>query len=63
MSNLAEIKEKRQGDQANNTYNSGNMTLRVPPEIHAAAAMAAEAHGKSLNQWAAKALKNAADTH
>ena len=42
---------------------SGNMTLHVPPEIHAAAAMvmAAEAHGKSLNQWAVKALKNTAD--
>ena len=36
--------------------------IRVPPEIHVAAAMAAKVHGKSLNHWAAKALKNAADT-
>ena len=30
--------------------------LRVPPEVHAHAAMMAEAHGKSLNQWAADVL-------
>jgi len=36
--------------------------IRVPSEIHVAAAMAAKAHCKSLNYLAAKALKNAADT-
>ena len=30
---------------------SGKIMLRVPPEIHARAAMMAEAHGKSLNSW------------
>lgn len=30
---------------------SGKIMLRVPPEIHARAAMIAEAHGKSLNAW------------
>jgi len=34
--------------------------LRVPPEVHAAAAIAAKASGKSLNQWAAEALEHAA---
>ena len=35
---------------------SGKLMLRVPPEVHAHAAMMAEAHGKSLNQWAADVL-------
>jgi len=26
--------------------------LRIPPEIHAAIALAAEVSGKSINQWA-----------
>jgi len=38
---------------------SGELMLRIPPEIHAHAAMMAEAHGKSLNQWAADVLANA----
>jgi predicted HicB family RNase H-like nuclease len=38
---------------------SGRMMLRVPPEVHAHAAQAAEAHGKSLNQWAAEVLGRA----
>jgi predicted HicB family RNase H-like nuclease len=33
--------------------------LRLPPEVHARAAMMAAAHGKSLNQWAAEVLANA----
>ncbi len=40
---------------------SGNLMLRVHPEIHAAAAIAAESQGKSLNQWAANVLKKAAE--
>ena len=32
---------------------SGNLMLRVPPELHAAVATAAEVSGKSINQWAA----------
>ena len=35
---------------------SGKLMLRVSPEVHAHAAMMAEAHGMSLNQWAAAAL-------
>jgi predicted HicB family RNase H-like nuclease len=35
---------------------SGKLMLRIPPEVHAHAAMMAEAHGKSLNQWAADIL-------
>lgn len=31
---------------------SGNLRLRIPPDIHVAIAKAAEAHGKSLDQWA-----------
>ena len=35
---------------------SGKVMLRISPEMHAEIAMKAEAHGKSLNQWAAEAL-------
>ncbi len=35
---------------------SGNLMLRVPPEIHAAVAAAAEVSGKSINQWATELL-------
>ncbi|WFP49817.1 toxin-antitoxin system HicB family antitoxin [Methylomonas sp. EFPC3] len=30
--------------------------LRIPPEIHTAALLAAKAKGKSLNQWATEVL-------
>ncbi|MEN8218801.1 MAG: type II toxin-antitoxin system HicB family antitoxin [Pseudomonadota bacterium] len=39
---------------------SGNLILRIPPQVHAAIANAAEISGKSLNQWAAEALNQAA---
>lgn len=39
---------------------SGKMLLRVPPEIHGRALVAAQAAGVSLNQWATEALRNAA---
>lgn len=39
---------------------SGKMMLRVPPEVHRAALIAAETSGVSLNQWAAQALAEAA---
>ena len=39
---------------------SGKLMLRVPPDVHAAVATAAQAHGKSINQWASETLKNAA---
>jgi predicted HicB family RNase H-like nuclease len=35
---------------------SGKLMLRVPPELHAAALVKAQAVGKSLNQWAIEAL-------
>lgn len=38
---------------------SGKLMLRVPPDIHARAAMRAEAAGKSLNAWAAETLAKA----
>ncbi|HEX9024022.1 MAG TPA: type II toxin-antitoxin system HicB family antitoxin [Geobacteraceae bacterium] len=38
---------------------SGRLMLRVPPEVHARAAMMAEAHGMSINQWAADVLSKA----
>lgn len=37
---------------------SGKIMLRVPPEVHARAAMLAEAQGKSLNSWMTELLSN-----
>jgi predicted HicB family RNase H-like nuclease len=39
---------------------SGKLMLRVAPEVHSAALIAAQASGVSLNQWAAKVLQAAA---
>ena len=39
---------------------SGKFSLRVAPSIHEAAAIAAAAHGMSLNQWAEDVLRKAA---
>jgi predicted HicB family RNase H-like nuclease len=47
------------GKDPQKTY-SGKMMFRVDPEVHAQAARAAELSGKSLNQWAAEVLANAA---
>ena len=38
---------------------SGKLLLRVPPEVHGKALVAAQAAGKSLNQWAAEVLARA----
>lgn len=38
---------------------SGKLLLRVPPEIHGRALVAAQAAGKSLNQWACEVLQHA----
>lgn len=46
---------KKAGKSPQKPY-SGNIMLRISPEIHAKAAMLAEAHGKSLNAWVAEAL-------
>lgn len=39
---------------------SGKFVLRVDPAVHEAAAVVAASHGKSLNQWAADVLREAA---
>lgn len=39
---------------------SGKLLLRVPPELHGRALVAAQSAGKSLNQWATEALQRAA---
>ena len=41
---------------------SGNLLLRIPPEVHAAIAMAAEVSGKSINQWATETLADVLET-
>ncbi|PKO21268.1 MAG: toxin-antitoxin system HicB family antitoxin [Chloroflexi bacterium HGW-Chloroflexi-1] len=38
---------------------SGKLMLRVPPEVHAAVAAAAEVSGKGINQWATEAFAKA----
>lgn len=38
---------------------SGKLMLRVAPEVHSAALIAAQAAGTSLNQWAAKVIAQA----
>ncbi len=53
---------KELGQKPNKPY-SGNLMLRVSAEIHAAVASAAEASGKSINQWAAGALDKASHAH
>jgi predicted HicB family RNase H-like nuclease len=49
---------KKSGRAPQRPY-SGKLMLRVPPEVRARAAMMAEAHGMSLNQWAAQVLSKA----
>jgi len=39
---------------------SGKFSLRLDPTTHEAAITAATAHGKSLNQWAAETIRQAA---
>lgn len=39
---------------------SGKFSLRVDPATHEAAAIAAAAHGQSLNQWTNEAIRQAA---
>lgn len=53
---------KELGQKPNKPY-SGNLMLRIPTEIHAAVASAAEASGKSINQWAAGVLDKASHAH
>ena len=41
---------------------SGNLMLRIPPQVHAAIATAAEVSGKSINQWASDTLADVLDS-
>ena len=41
---------------------SGRVMLRLPPELHARASAAAQVTGMSFNQWAARALEQAAES-
>ncbi len=50
---------RKRGEKPEKTY-SGKLMLRIPPDVHAAAAVAAESAGESINQWAAAALRDAA---
>lgn len=50
---------ERTGRPAQKPY-SGNLMLRISPDIHAAVATASQVQGKSINQWAAEALDKAA---
>jgi predicted HicB family RNase H-like nuclease len=51
---------ERTGRPAQKPY-SGNLMLRINPDIHAAVASAAQVQGKSINQWASEVLDKAAD--
>jgi len=53
-----EVREKL-GQEPQKSY-SGKLTLRIPREIHLAVATAAELNKKSINQWAAEVLSQAA---
>lgn len=50
------------GQKPNKTY-SGNLMLRIPADIHAAVATAAEINGQSINQWVARVLEAAVHAH
>lgn len=50
----------KQLGQTPNKAASGNLMLRVPPDVHLQAQIAAQAHGQSLNQWATDVLRHAA---
>nr|VFJ64861.1 MAG: Predicted nuclease of the RNAse H fold, HicB family [Candidatus Kentron sp. FM]VFJ68410.1 MAG: Predicted nuclease of the RNAse H fold, HicB family [Candidatus Kentron sp. FM]VFK15515.1 MAG: Predicted nuclease of the RNAse H fold, HicB family [Candidatus Kentron sp. FM] len=39
---------------------SGELMLQISPDTHAAVAIAAEVHGKSIDQWASDVLSGAA---
>ena len=38
---------------------SGKLMLRIPPELHASVATAAQISGQSINQWISKTLRQA----
>ena len=50
---------ERTGRSAQKPY-SGNLMLRISPDIHAAVATVSQVQGKSINQWVAEVLDKAA---
>jgi predicted HicB family RNase H-like nuclease len=52
---------KKLGQTPDKPY-SGRVMLRLPPEVHARASVAAQVTGLSFNQWAAKVLEQAAES-
>lgn len=50
------------GREPQKTY-SGKLMLRIPPDIHAAVAVAAETSGKSINQLVAEILNQTVQNH
>lgn len=48
----------RLGKEPNKPY-SGQFRLRLPPDLHARVALAAESKGKSLNTWIADVIERA----
>ena len=50
---------ERTGRPAQKPY-SGNLMLRINPDIHAAVATISQIQGKSINQWAGEVLNKAA---
>jgi predicted HicB family RNase H-like nuclease len=49
---------KELNQKPNKPY-SGKLLLRIPVDLHASVAVAAEASGKSINKWVSGVLKNA----
>ena len=50
------------GKEPQKSY-SGKLMLRIPPDIHAAVATAAETRGKSINQLVAEILNQTVQEH
>ena len=50
---------EERGEKPQKPY-SGNLMLRISPDIHASVATASQVQGKSINQWAAEILDKAA---
>lgn len=49
---------RESGEKPNRSY-SGKLLLRLPTEVHAAIANAAESNKQSINQWAVEQLSKA----
>ena len=50
---------EERGENPQKQY-SGNLMLRISPDVHAAVAATSKIQGKSINQWAAEVLNEAA---